>query len=116
VAAPGPHSEPLIDKEPTMMAWFSVTPVGTASPSVTAEVARAVDAVHATGVAASTDAAGTLIEGTWEECTAGLRAACDAVLESAERVSVVAKLDVRTDRPDQTAADKLAALARARGG
>ncbi len=97
-----------------MLAWFSVTPIGTGTPSVAAEVARAVEAVEATGVTATTDATGTLVEGTWEECTRALRAACDAVLESADRVSVVAKLDVRTDRPDQTAQDKVRALEQAR--
>lgn len=97
-----------------MLAWFSITPVGTGSPSVAGEVARAVEAVEATGVTATTDASGTLVEGSWEECTRALRAACDAVLESAERVSVVAKLDVRADRPEQTAQDKMRALDRAR--
>lgn len=97
-----------------MLAWFSVTPVGTGTPSVAAEVARAVEAVEATGVTATTDATGTLLEGSWEECIRALRAACDAVLESAERVSVVVKLDVRTDRPEQTAQDKVRALEQAR--
>lgn len=97
-----------------MLAWFSVTPIGTGTPSVAAEVVRAVEAVEATGVTATTDATGTLVEGDWEECTRALRAACDAVLESADRVSVVAKLDVRTDRPEQTAQDKVRALEQAR--
>ncbi len=93
-----------------MLAWFSVTPIGTGDASVSEEVARAVDAAEATGVRATTDASGTLLEGSWEECVAALRAACDAVLATAPRVSVVAKLDVRTDKPEQTGADKLAAL------
>ncbi len=93
-----------------MQAWFSVTPIGTGSASVSAEVARAVRAAEATGVRATTDASGTLLEGTWEECVTGLRAAVDAVLATAPRVSVVAKLDVRTDKPEQSGADKLAAL------
>lgn len=97
-----------------MLAWFSITPIGTGSPSVATEVARAVEAVEATGVTATTEASGTLLEGSWEECTRALRAACDAVLESAERVSVVAKLDIRTDRPEQTGEDKMRALTRAR--
>lgn len=99
-----------------MLCWFSVTPVGTGSPSVAAEVARAVEAVEATGVTVTTDASGTLVEGSWEECTRALRVACDAVLESADRVSVVAKLDVRTDKPDQSAAEKRRALDEARAG
>lgn len=97
-----------------MLAWFSVTPIGTGDASVATEVARAVEAVEATGVTATTDASGTVVEGSWEECVTALRAACDAVLDSAPRVSVVAKLDVRTDKPDQTAADKRRALDAAR--
>lgn len=97
-----------------MLAWFSVTPIGTGSGSVSAEVARALDAVAATGVRHTTDPSGTLLEGTWEECTTALRAAADAVLEVAPRVSVVVKLDLRRDKPEQTGADKLASLARHR--
>lgn len=96
-----------------MLAWFSVTPIGTASASVSGEVARAVAAVRALGVRCETDASGTLVEGTWQECTAALRAASDAVLESAPRVSLTVKLDVRTDQPNQSGADKLASLERA---
>jgi uncharacterized protein (TIGR00106 family) len=97
-----------------MLVWFSVTPIGTGSASVSAEVARALDAVSATGVAASTDPSGTLLEGDWDTCVAALRAAAEAVLEVAPRVSIVCKLDVRTDKPDQTGADKLASLAEQR--
>lgn len=97
-----------------MLVWFSVTPIGTGSPSVAAEVARALDAVAATGIAHTTEASGTLLEGSWEECTAALRAAGDAVLEVAPRASFTVKFDRRTDKPDQTGADKLASLQRAR--
>lgn len=97
-----------------MLLWFSVTPIGTGDASVSTEVARALAAVEATGVTASTEASGTLLEGSWDECVAALRAASDAVLEVAPRVSVVCKLDLRTDKPDQTGDDKLASLRRAR--
>lgn len=97
-----------------MLVWFSVTPIGTGSASVSAEVARALDAVEATGVTATTDPSGTLLEGSWEECTAALKAASDAVLEVAPRCSVVAKFDVRTDEPDRTGAQKLSSLEAAR--
>lgn len=99
-----------------MLVWFSVTPIGTGQASVSAEVARALDAVAATGVRHRTDPSGTLLEGTWEECMAALRAAGDAVLEVAPRVSFTCKFDLRTDKPDQTGADKLAALERHRAG
>jgi uncharacterized protein (TIGR00106 family) len=97
-----------------VLVWFSVTPIGTGSASVSAEVAHALQAVRRTGVTATTDASGTLLEGSWEECMAALKAASDAVLEVAPRVSFTCKFDLRTDKPQQTGADKLASL-RARG-
>ena len=97
-----------------MLVWFSVTPIGTGSASVSAEVAHALQAVAATGIVHQTDPSGTLLEGTWEECMAALRAAGDAVLEHAPRVSFVCKFDLRTDKPGQTGADKLASLEAAR--
>ena len=93
-----------------MLVWFSVTPIGTGSPSVSAEVARAVAAVRAMGVTAKTEASGTLLEGDWDACMAALRAAGDAVLEVAPRVSFTCKFDVRRDKPNQTGADKMASL------
>lgn len=99
-----------------MLVWFSVTPIGTGSASVSAEVARALDAVEATGVTAVTEASGTLLEGDWDACMAALRAAGEAVLEVAPRVSFTCKFDMRTDKPAQTGADKLASLERARTG
>lgn len=96
-----------------MLAWFSVTPIGTGQASVSEEVARAVEAARATGARCSTDASGTLVEGTWEECMAALRAAGEAVLETAPRVSFTVKLDMRTDKPDQRGEEKMASLRRA---
>ncbi len=98
-----------------MLVWFSVTPVGTGSASVSTEVARALAAARASGVSTTTDASGTLLEGTWEQCMAALKAAGDAVLESAPRVSYTCKIDRRSDKPDQTGADKLASLDAASG-
>lgn len=97
-----------------MLVWFSVTPIGTGSASVSQEVARALDAVAATGITATTDASGTLLEGSWDECMAALRVAGEAVLDTAPRVSFTAKFDIRTDKPAQTGADKLASVQRAR--
>ncbi|MGH3666106.1 MAG: MTH1187 family thiamine-binding protein [Egibacteraceae bacterium] len=99
-----------------MLVWFSVTPIGTASASVSEEVARALDAVAATGVTATTDPSGTLLEGSWDECMAALRAAGEAVLATAPRVSFTCKIDLRTDKPEQTGADKLASLEARRSG
>lgn len=95
-----------------MLVWFSVTPIGTGSPSVSAHVARALEAVAATGITHHTEASGTLLEGDWDECMAALRAAGEAVLTQAPRVSFTCKLDLRTDKPAQTGADKMASLRR----
>jgi uncharacterized protein (TIGR00106 family) len=94
-----------------MLVWFSVTPVGTGSASVSAEVARAVAALEATGIRYTTDPSGTLLEGSWDDCMAALRVAAEAVLATAPRASVVCKFDLRRDKPDQTGAKKLASLA-----
>ncbi|MGI9015859.1 MAG: MTH1187 family thiamine-binding protein [Euzebya sp.] len=99
-----------------MLVWFSVTPIGTGQASVSADVARALDAVEATGISHRTDPSGTLLEGTWEQCMAALRAAGDAVLLAAPRVSFVCKFDIRTDKPDQRGEDKLASLSAKRRG
>lgn len=99
-----------------MLVWFSVTPIGTGSASVAADVARALRAVEATGIAHTTDASGTLLEGPWEACMAALQAAGAAVLEEAPRVSFTCKFDLRTDKPDQSGRDKLASLEAARAG
>ena len=93
-----------------MLVWFSVTPIGTRSASVSAEVAHALRAVAATGVTHQTEASGTLLEGEWDECMAALKAAGDAVLEMAPRVSFTCKFDLRTDKSGQTGADKMASL------
>lgn len=97
--------------DPFVLVWFSVTPIGTGSASVSGEVARALDAVEATAVTYTTDASGTLLEGPWSQCMDALKAAGQAVLEVAPRVSYTCKIDLRSDKPDQTGADKLASLA-----
>lgn len=99
-----------------MLVWFSVTPIGTGSASVSEEVARAVEAVEGTGIRATTDPSGTLLEGSWEDCVSALRAAGEAVLTTAPRVSLTCKIDWRTDRPEQTGRDKLESLRRHRRG
>lgn len=98
-----------------MLVWFSVTPIGTGSASVSSHVARALDAVEATGVRYQTDPSGTLLDGSWEECMTALKAAGDAVLEQAPRVSFTCKFDIRTDKPGQSGEDKLSSLSDKRG-
>ena len=93
-----------------MLVWFSVTPIGTGSASVSGDVARALRAVQATGIRSTTEASGTLLEGDWDACMAALKAAGDAVLEQAPRVSFTCKFDLRTDKPDQSGDDKMASI------
>ena len=99
-----------------MLVWFSVTPIGTGSASVSAHVARALQAVDATGIRRTTEASGTLLEGDWDQCMNALRVAGEAVLEEAPRVSFTCKFDLRTDKPDQTGEDKMASLRTKLGG
>jgi uncharacterized protein (TIGR00106 family) len=100
-----------VPDDPYVHVWFSVTPIGTGSASVSSEVARALDAVEATAVTFTTDASGTLLEGRWSQCMDALKAAGQAILEVAPRVSYTCKIDLRTDKPCQTGTDKLASLA-----
>jgi uncharacterized protein (TIGR00106 family) len=78
-----------------MLVAFSVTPIGTASASVSAQVAEAVRVVRASGLPNRTDAMFTTLEGDWDEVFAVVKAAVMAVAEGAERVSVVLKADYR---------------------
>jgi uncharacterized protein (TIGR00106 family) len=77
-----------------MLAAFSITPLG-AGDSVGASVAEAVRLVRASGLPNETNAMFTNVEGSWDEVMGLLRACVDKVGESAPRVSVVVKLDVR---------------------
>jgi uncharacterized protein (TIGR00106 family) len=99
-----------VESDPRVLVWFSVTPIGTGSSSVSHEVARAIDALEATKVTYTTEASGTLLEGRWSECMDALKAAGAAVLESAPRVSFTVKIDLRADKPGQTGADKITSL------
>ena len=98
------------EDDPRVLVWFSVTPIGTGSGSVSAEVARALDAVEATKITYTTEASGTLLEGRWSQCMDALKAAGQAILEVAPRASFTCKIDLRADKPHQTGADKLASV------
>ncbi len=78
-----------------MLLAFSITPIGTGSTSVSAEVAEAVRVVRDSGLPNRTDAMFTTIEGDWDEVFAVLKEATMAVAAHAERVSVVVKADYR---------------------
>ncbi|RLT36141.1 MAG: thiamine-binding protein [Chloroflexi bacterium] len=82
-----------------MLVAFSVTPIGTASASVSGAVAAAVRVVRESGLPNRTDAMFTTIEGEWDEVMAVVRNAMLAAGQGAERVSLVLKAD---DRPGVT--------------
>lgn len=78
-----------------MLVAFSVTPIGTGTTSVGGQVADAVRVVRDSGLPHRTDAMFTTVEGGWDEVMTVVKDACDAVLENAERVSLVLKADIR---------------------
>jgi uncharacterized protein (TIGR00106 family) len=78
-----------------MIVAFSVTPIGTATPSVADHVADAVRIVRESGLPNRTDAMFTSIEGDWDDVMAVVKRAVDAVLLRSDRVSLVLKADIR---------------------
>lgn len=78
-----------------MLVAFSVTPIGTGSASVGDAVAEAVRVVRESNLPNRTDAMFTTLEGEWDEVMGVMKAACDAVLATSERVSLVVKADIR---------------------
>jgi len=79
-----------------MLAAFSVTPIGTASTSVSDAVADAVRIVRESGLPNRTDAMFTTIEGDWDEVMAVVKAATEAVALRTGRASLVLKADLRS--------------------
>lgn len=84
-----------------MIVAFSVTPIGTGSASVGAEVAAAVRVVRESGLPYRTDPMFTSIEGEWDEVMDVVRRAVEAAGNGNNRVSLVLKADIR---PGQTGA------------
>ena len=78
-----------------MIVAFSVTPIGTTDTSVADQVAGAIRIVRESGLPNRTDAMFTSIEGEWDDVMDVVKRACDAVLTSCERVSLVLKADIR---------------------
>lgn len=99
-----------------MIVAFSVTPIGTASASVSGEIAAAVRVVRASGLPHRTDPMFTSIEGEWDEVMAVVKAAVEAVGEHASRVSLVLKADYRPEAGADAMAHKLQSLEAHLGG
>lgn len=78
-----------------MLVAFSVTPIGTASTSVSEAVAEAVRVVRDSGLPNHTDAMFTTLEGDWDEVMAVVRRAMLAAGSATGRVSLVLKADDR---------------------
>lgn len=91
-----------------MIAAFSITPLG-AGASVGESVAGAVRIVRDSGLPNETNAMFTNVEGSWEEVMGLIGRCVEHVAASAERVSVVVKLDVRGDADAPGGTDRLAA-------
>jgi uncharacterized protein (TIGR00106 family) len=81
-----------------LIAAFSITPLG-AGDSVGEVVAECVRIVRASGLVNETNAMFTNVEGGYDEVMAVIKACVDHVASVAPRVSVVVKMDVRTDDP-----------------
>ncbi|MEU6997373.1 MTH1187 family thiamine-binding protein [Nonomuraea sp. NPDC046570] len=77
-----------------MIVAFSITPLGVGE-GVSEPVARAVKVVRDSGLANSTDAMFTTVEGEWDEVMDVVKRAVEAVAEVAPRVSLVLKADLR---------------------
>lgn len=78
-----------------MLVAFSVTPIGTASTSVSEAVAEAVRVVRDSGLPNHTDAMFTTLEGEWDQVMAVVRQAMLAAGQATGRASLVLKADDR---------------------
>lgn len=90
-----------------MIAAFSISPMGGAEEAdggVSAAVAEAVAIVRASGLPNETNAMFTSIEGQWKEVMAVIEACVDRLAESAPRVSLVIKADIRPGHTGQLSA------------
>ncbi|TWS24369.1 thiamine-binding protein [Tsukamurella sputi] len=91
-----------------MIAAFSISPMGgdhdDPDGGVAAAVAEAVAIVRASGLPNETNAMFTNIEGEWDEVMAVIKACVDRLAESAPRVSLVVKCDIRPGHTGQLTA------------
>ena len=79
-----------------MLVAVSVAPsTSTEQGSVHDAVAAAVQVVRDSGLPNQTDSMFTTIEGSWDECLAVVKQACEVVGRFGPRVSLVLKADIR---------------------
>lgn len=77
-----------------MIAEFSIAPIG-AGVSVGKHVAKAVRIVHESGIKYQVNPMGTVMEGSWDDVMAVVKACHDALLKDCERLSISIKVDSR---------------------
>jgi len=82
-----------------MIADFSIAPVGEGE-SLSAEVAKAFEIIHASGMAYEHHAMGTNLEGPWDDVMAVIKACRDELFRHASRVSISIKIDDRSGTTD----------------
>ncbi|BDH59198.1 hypothetical protein MTP03_41370 [Tsukamurella sp. PLM1] len=94
-----------------MLAAFSISPMGgldgtggAADGGVAAAVAEAVAIVRASGLPNETTSMFTTIEGEWDEVMGVIKACVDRLAETAPRVSLVVKCDIRPGHTGQLSA------------
>jgi uncharacterized protein (TIGR00106 family) len=88
----------------------SVTPLGTATPSVSSYVAGCLKIIRESGLEYQLTPMGTVIEGDIDDILRVIRAMHEAPFNAgAERVSTLIKIDDRRDRP-HTMAGKVASV------
>jgi uncharacterized protein (TIGR00106 family) len=78
-----------------------VAPAGGESDSVSEAVAAAVRVVRESGLPCETNAMFTNVEGEWDEVMAVVKRAVDVLAETAPRVSLVLKADIRPGHTGQ---------------
>ena len=79
-----------------MLVAFSITPSTSGEDGAVHDaVAAAVEVIRASGLPNHTDSMFTTIEGSWDECLAVVKQACEVVGRFGPRVSLVLKADIR---------------------
>ena len=93
------------------VAEVSITPLGTATPSVSEFVAGCIRLVKASGLHYQLTPMGTVIEGDLDDILRVIRQMHEAPFKAgAMRVSTQIKIDDRRDRPEHTMTGKLRAV------
>ena len=96
-----------------MLVDFSIFPVGEGE-SLSSAVAEAFQLIEQSGLPHEFHSMGTNIEGEWDEVMAVIKACRDLLLEHANRVSILIKIDDRKGVTNQIARKVVSAKAKMR--